>query len=220
MSYVAGYRLITVLPPCQGVSDEQKGVDRENMTITTEALRTMLKSQYHATLAMLRQAIDLCPQEIWSDNEHVNSVWQIAYHTLFFTHLYMQPSESAFRPWQHHQSEAQYPDGIPGPSDPNSSLPLLPNPYTKDQVLAYWRVCDQMVDEVIDTLDVLSPESGFSRYKVSKLEHQIINIRHIQHGAAQIADRVRSAADVGVDWVKARLGKEPGGGDNQATKTD
>jgi hypothetical protein len=183
----------------------------ENQAMKRETLRATLKSQYHAALAMLRQTIDLCPQEMWSDDQHVNSVWQIAYHTLFFTHLYMQPTEAAFRPWKHHQSRVQYPDSIPGPVDANSPLPLLPIPYTKDQVLAYWSACDEMVDETVDTLDLLSADSGFSWYKVSKLEHQIINIRHIQHGAAQIADRVRSQADLGVDWVGARPGGEPRG---------
>lgn len=183
-----------------------EGESRERMAVTTEVLRATFKSQYHAALAMLRHAIKLCPDEVWSSNEHVNSVWQIAYHTLFFAHLYMQPNEAAFRPWEQHQSEVQYPDGIAGPADSSSSLRLLPSPYAKAQVLAYWRVCDQMVDEAIDALDLLCPRSGFSWYKVSKLEHQIINIRHIQHGAAQIADRLRSATGKGIDWVGARSG--------------
>ncbi len=171
---------------------------------TTETLRATLKSQYHAALAMLRQAIELCPAEAWSSGEHVNAPWQVAYHTLFFAHLYIQPNEADFRAWEHHQAEVQYPDGIPGPADPDSPLPLAPDPYTKAQVSAYWTFCDQMVDDAVDAIDVLSPTSGFSWYKLSKLEHQIINIRHIQHGAAQIADRVRALANVGVDWVGAR----------------
>jgi hypothetical protein len=49
--------------------------------------------------------------------------------------------------------------------------------------------------------DLLSAESGFSWYPVSKLEHQIINIRHLQHHAAQLGDRLRYATtDVGVEW--------------------
>jgi hypothetical protein len=176
---------------------------------TTEALRATLKSQYHAAPAMLQQAIDLCPEGAWISSEHANATWQIAYHTLFFAHLYMQRDEAAFRPWEKHQAGAQFPDGIAGPPDPDSTLPLLPEPYTKAEVLAYWGVCEQMVDDAVDALDVLSPESGFSWYKVSKLEHQIINIRHIQHGAAQIVDRLRSAADVGIDWVGSRHGGQP-----------
>lgn len=176
---------------------------------TTDALRATLKSQYHAALAMLRQAIDLCPDDVWSSSEPATLTWQLAYHTVFFAHLYMQPNEAAFRPWEHHQAEVQYPDGIPGPPYPDSTLPLGPNPYTKAEVLEYCGVCEQTVDDAVDSIDVLSPESGFSWYKVSKLEHQIINIRHIQHGAAQIADRVRLAADVGIDWVGARRSGKP-----------
>jgi hypothetical protein len=34
-----------------------------------------------------------------------------------------------------------------------------------------------------------------------KIEHQIVNIRHIQHGAAQLADRLRSKLNLGIGWV-------------------
>jgi hypothetical protein len=176
---------------------------------TTEAVRATLKSQYHAALAMLQQAVELCPKGAWFSSEYANAAWQIAYHTLFHAHLYLQPNEATFRPWEKHQAEAQFPDGIAGPPDPDSTLPLLPEPYTKGEVLAYWGVCEQMVDDAVDALDVFSPESGFSWYKVSKLEHQIVNIRHIQHGAAQIADRLRSEAGIGIDWVGARDSGEP-----------
>ena len=56
----------------------------------------------------------------------------------------------------------------------------------------------------VDAVDLLSPSSGFYWYKIPKLEHQLVNIRHIQHHGAQLADRLRQAADIGVDWVGAR----------------
>jgi hypothetical protein len=169
-----------------------------------QELRTTLKSQYRAALAMLRQAVELCPEESWVDDGHTNAPWQIAYHTLFFAHLYMQPEEAAFRPWEQHRANAQYPDCIAGPPNPDSDLPLLPEPYGKDEVLAYCDVCELMVEDAVDAIDVTASESGFYWYPIPKLEHQLVNLRHIQHGAAQIADRVRAAADVGVDWVGAR----------------
>jgi hypothetical protein len=180
---------------------ENKPSDVENYTAM---MRGILKSQYHATLAMLRETIEKCPDEVWFGKEHRNAFWQIAYHALFFAHLYIQPNEAAFRPWSHHQSDVQNPDGLGGPPDPDSTLPLIPRPYTKAEVLAYWSICDQMVDGAIDALDLHSPDSGFHWYKVSKLEHQIINIRHIEHHMAQLADRLRSSADIGIQWVGAR----------------
>jgi hypothetical protein len=172
---------------------------------TTELLRSVLKSQYHASLAMLRQAVEKCPEHLWYSQEQVNAFWQTAYHTLFFAHLYLQPNEAAFQPWEQHQGQVQHEDGQTGPSDPNSPLPLIPEPYTRKQVLEYWSVCDAMVDPAIDALDLLSSESGFSWYKVSKLEHQIVNVRHIQLGAAQLSGRLRAALNVGVEWVGCTL---------------
>lgn len=170
----------------------------------TDALRATLKSQYHAALAMLRHAIERCPEEAWTSTAHTNAPWQIAYHTLYFTHLYSCTDEAAFRPWEKHRAENQYPDAIAGSPDPDSPLPLIPDPYTRAEVLEYWTACDAMIDGAVDRMDIHAPESGFSWYRVSKLEHQLINIRHIQHGAAQLADRVRAAAHVGIDWVGAR----------------
>jgi hypothetical protein len=104
-------------------------------------------------------------------------------------HLYLQRDEAAFRLWEQHRGEG---DGIAG------------EPYTQAQVLEYWRFCDRMIDDAVDALDLDGSESGFSWYRMSKLEHQLVNIRHIQHHAGQLIDRVRSAADVGIRWVAAR----------------
>jgi len=151
-------------------------------------LRPVLKSQYHAALAMLREAIDRCPDGEWLNRDRKNAFWQVAYHVLFFTHLYLQPNETAFVPWSQHHGEN---DGTTG------------EPYSKAQVLEYWSFVDQAVDSAVDAIDLGSPESGFWWYKMSKLEHQFVNIRHVQHHGAQLADRLRSAADIGIKWVSS-----------------
>jgi phosphopantothenoylcysteine synthetase/decarboxylase len=168
---------------------------------SADLLRAVLKSQYHASLAMLRQTVEKCPDDLWYRTDQINAFWQTAYHTLFFTHLYLQTNEAAFKPWKHHQSNVQHEDGQTGPAHPNSTLPLIPKPYTREQVLEYWTFCDGMVNAAVDALDLQSPESGFYWYKVSKLEHQIINIRHIQLGAAQLAARLRTELNIGLEWV-------------------
>lgn len=173
-------------------------------TRATAALATVLKSQYHAALAMLREAVERCPDELWMDQRPKNAFWQVAYHALFFAQLYLGADESSFRPWAGHQAATQNPDGIGGPPDPASNLPVVPSPYSKADVLAYWEFCDQMVDGAVDALDLRRRDSGFHWYKVSKLEHQIVNIRHIQHHTAQLMDRLRAAEDIGISWVGAR----------------
>jgi hypothetical protein len=149
----------------------------------------VLKSQYHASLAMLREAIERCPPEEWLSTSHKNAFWQVSYHTLFFAHLYLQRDEAAFKLWEKHRGEG---DGTAG------------EPYTQAQVLEYCEFCDRMIDDGVDALDLDATESGFSWYRMSKLEHQFVNIRHIQHHAAQLIGRVRSAAGVGIRWVAAR----------------
>jgi len=59
--------------------------------------------------------------------------------------------------------------------------------------------------QTLQAIDLLAPDSGFSWYRpMGKLEHQLVNLRHLQHHAAQLADRVRNHAGVGVDWVSSR----------------
>jgi len=149
-------------------------------------VRSVLKSQYHAALAMLRDAIEQCPDAEWLSRDHKNAFWQVAYHVLFFAHLYLQQNETTFVLWSQHHGDD---DGTRG------------EPYSKAQVLEYWSFVDHAVDGAVDLLDLESPESGFSWYTMSKLEHQLVNIRHVQHHSAQLADRLRSAADIGIKWV-------------------
>jgi len=167
-----------------------------------EALRSALKSQYHAGLAMLRDAIERCPESLWSGSGHKNECWQIAYHALFYAHFYSQRDEASFRPWKHHRADVNFFEGSPHPS--RSARPGTLEPYTKAQVLEYWELCDGQIDAAVDALDLDSRTSGFDWYPIPKIEHQIVNIRHIQHHVGQLADRVRTAVDEGVDWVGAR----------------
>jgi hypothetical protein len=146
---------------------------------------------------MLRDAIRLCPDDLWTSTRgHANPFWLIAYHTLFYTHLYLQANNRVFRPWEHHREGIQHMDGPPKTG----------RPYTKEEVLAYWGFCVSAVDHAVDALNLNSSQSGFSWYKVPKLEHQIISIRHLQYHQAQLADRLRTATGAGVNWGSARRG--------------
>jgi hypothetical protein len=175
-------------------------VDKDN----GEGVGIALARQYHAALAMLREAVKRYPGDAWAGGVHTNEPWQVAYHALYFTHLYLQRHVDDFVPWQGQHSDAQHPDGIAGPRDPHSPLPLLPEPYSKQEVLAYCDFCDGLVDEWVGMLDLSSPESGFYWYPIPKLEHQLVSLRHLQHHTAQLADRLRHEAGVGVPWIGSR----------------
>ena len=173
--------------------------------MTNDFLRPILKSQYHASLAMLKDAIDKCPDALWLDDRLTNRYWQIAYHVLYYTHLYLHADEQSAQPWPGHQEQVQYPSALTNPRlEVDKSQPVFPNPYSKAQELELWAICDGLVDGAVDGFNLNSPECGFWRYTMGKLEHQFINIRHIQHHTAQLANRLRVAEDVGVPWVGMR----------------
>ena len=50
-------------------------------------------------------------------------------------------------------------------------------------------------------MDLSAPQCGFPWYPMPKLEHQLLNIRHIQHHAGALASRLRRGAGVSVPWV-------------------
>ncbi len=110
-------------------------------TSSLEALRSALKSQYHPSLAMLRTVVRACPEDLWSSsNGHANPYWRIAYHTLHYTNLYLQPNSESFAPGNTTGGESStWTDGErpgdrtpPGaarratPEEPRAMPPLLP----------------------------------------------------------------------------------------------
>ena len=157
-------------------------------------VQAVLKSQYHASLTMLLEAIDSCPATLWTSDAYANPYWQVAYHTLYYTDLYLQPDESGFTPWdQHRPQHHRF-----GPRA-DSADPLIP--YTSAEVSTYGRRCDAMVDSAVDRLDLTAPASGFTTYPMPKLEHQLVNLRHLHHHTGQLADRLRQVGGRGIRWV-------------------
>ena len=149
--------------------------------------------QYGTALKMLRQAIELCPDELWADATYRNPYWHIAYHALFYAHLYSQLNEAEFRPWSKHKEGIRMLGDLP-------AAELAPLAYSKAEILEYHELCcAEVAARVAETN--LEAESGFYWLPFNKFELQIYNIRHIQHHAAQLILRLRLDTDVNVPWV-------------------
>jgi hypothetical protein len=156
---------------------------------TKEAIR----SQYHASLEMLRQAIVECPDSVWYDAEYANQFWQVAYHVLFYTHLYLQSSERDFIPWDKHRQEFR----SLRPAQEGSEAR---EPYSKEEILEYHQMCREQVEEQVPALD-LEAESGFDWLPFDKLELQFYNIRHIQQHTGELSERLGATGAIEVGWV-------------------
>lgn len=153
-------------------------------------LKQALKSQYLAALSMLRQAVEHCPETVWVTGSP--PFWQIVYHTIFYAHFYLGKDVQSFRAWEHHRPRIDSFDSPPVP---------IGEPYTQLQMLDYLSKCAAMVGPAIDAMNLAARDSGFPWYEVSKLEHQIINIRHIHHHAIYLSARLGASGQERVNWI-------------------
>jgi hypothetical protein len=150
-------------------------------------IKAAVISQYHAALGMLHQAIEGCSDALWLDKSYANVSWNIAYHALFYTHLYLSSSEAAFTAWCGHRNYYH-------------EFGNWPEPYTKTQVLEYLVFCLEMVDRQVEAIEMDTP-SGFGWLPFSRLELHLYNIRHIMLHTGELAERLGAHGAVQVAWV-------------------
>jgi hypothetical protein len=116
----------------------------------------------------------------------------MAYHALFYAHLYLQPSEADFHPWARHTTAAH-----------DMSIAFPAALYSPADLLEYLALCRQQVDAHTAQLNPEAP-SGFDWLPFTKLELQFYNIRHIQQHAGELMGRLGANATGPLDWVGAR----------------
>ena len=148
-------------------------------------IHEVIQSQYLSALAMLKQAIVKCPQDMWAASQDKDKCWFIAYHALYYAHLYLQASRQDFARWRKH-------------SKPVSSAPL-----SKEEVLEYLAFVEQEVARRVPVTD-FEAESGFHGINVDKLELQFVNIRHIQQHTGELYERLGARRNIKLGWAERR----------------
>jgi hypothetical protein len=156
-----------------------------------------IRSQYLAALAMLEQAIVHCPESLWDSPDDTTRFWHVAYHALFYTHLYLQDTEASFTPWARHRAEYNFIGQLPWPPH---APPQIGEPYDKAAIQEYLAFCRREVEQRVPHLD-LSAGSGFDWLPFDKLELQFYTIRHIQQHAGELMERLGSRAGIELRWV-------------------
>jgi hypothetical protein len=158
-----------------------------------DALKTMVWQQFGAAIDMLADAVNLCPDHLWTavlwedpDDAAYGQFWFVAYHTLFWLDLYLYGASEGFAP--------------PAPFK-RGALPAAP--YTKDQVLTYLDQCRRKCQATIEGLtdEKAQQRCTFNWIEASYLEMQLYSMRHIQEHAAQLNLLLGQHAVPGVDWV-------------------
>ncbi len=159
--------------------------------------KKVIQAQYLAALEMLKQAVIRCPDSLWNAAQDRNKSWHVAYHALFYTHLYLQDTETDFKPWESHRDEYQFMGQVPWPPhDP----PKIGKAYTREEVLAYLAFVQEQVRERVPALE-LEGASGFGWQPFGKLELQFYNLRHLQQHTAELYERLGARAAIDLDWI-------------------
>lgn len=142
---------------------------------------------------MLRETIVVCVDEAWVGGSFPRNFWRIAYHALFYAHLYAMPREEDFVPWEHHRDCTDlWLDANP---------PVL-DAYPKTLLLEYLDYIDQNIESWVNHLDLDSDESGFHWYpNLPKLDHQLVNLRHLATHAGQLSEIVMHSGEQEIKWV-------------------
>ncbi|MES2645952.1 MAG: DinB family protein [Bacteroidota bacterium] len=152
-------------------------------------LKESLWNQFGASIIMLENAIEFCPNDYW-DNE--NKFWYNAYHCLFYLDYYLTMEPTNFAPPPLF-TLSEFEDSLPS------------RVYEKDELLTYLKLSFDKCNALIRglTLETINKrwvnQSGTMNYSV--FEILLYNMRHVQHHTAQLNLILRQNINDAPNWV-------------------
>src|SRR5438067_11575555 len=135
-----------------------------------EYFRPILTGQFEAALCMLNQCVAACREDHWEGKIANGTFRWVAYHTLFFTDLYLSSGEKSFVLRDLHARGG------------DEREPTMTVGLSKEESLAYVAICRQKAVETFATesIESLQAPSGFSWLPFSRGETHLYNLRHVQ----------------------------------------
>ncbi|MEO8665869.1 MAG: DinB family protein [Ignavibacteria bacterium] len=162
-----------------------------------EDLKQSLWKQFGASIDMLKNAIEVWPEEYWHTEK---KFFYVSYHCLFFLDYYLTiPHKNFSTPLSFTIRE---PSEIPEEAVDD----IIPDRiYSKEELLGYLQSVREKCHKVIGSLteeklkERWREESGPRNYSV--LEILLYNMRHVQHHTAQLNFYLRQKINAAPDWV-------------------
>jgi hypothetical protein len=163
-------------------------------------LKTSLWQQFGAAIDYLDATIRACPDELWqatlwptpNRGPEFGQFWYIAYHTMFWLHVYLTGTEPP-TPFTMIEQED---DG-----------PLPERVYTKDELLGFLRdrrtTCKATIEALTDEMAQMQLDVGWGA--LSFLELQLYNFRHV-HGHACQLDMLLGQNGISTEDYSTRVG--------------
>lgn len=165
-----------------------------------DLLNQLLVHQYEAALCTLRHCVTECPESAWQEPVANMTFDQVAFHTLFFTDVYLcsHPDQLKQQPY-HQQNETLFRDYEE--MEPRVQI----QHYEKEVILHYLDFCHAKVNETLanESAADLAAACQFPRKSFSRAELHVYNVRHIQHHAAQLILRLRLDHQIDTPWFSS-----------------
>lgn len=154
-------------------------------------------SQFGASIDMLENAINLCPENVWNQNKGLSDFWYITYHTLFYLDFYLTDEPEDFIPPENIGETEFDPEGI-----------LPDRVITKDELKLYLVHCRNKAKTTIENLNEehINKDYKFGTIELTFFELLLYNMRHIQHHTAQLNLILRQQINSAPKWVKKTKG--------------
>lgn len=154
-------------------------------------IRAALKRQHYASLAMLRQAIEVCPEDLWLSGKHPRTYWRIAYHAAGYAHLYLYDDIASWKPWEKARNACAILEG-----DVEEMTP-----YSKVEMLDFVDLIVSEVDSRIDAIDIDLSHCGFTWYpNVTRLELFVLSLRHLHGHIGQLSELLIGRG-LDIEWL-------------------
>ncbi len=148
--------------------------------------------QFGASLDMLQNAIEACPDGLWGDTPGFQEYWYIAFHTLFWADLYLHGPVEGFQPpepfgLEELDSSGAFPDQI----------------YSKQELINYVDHCREKLRQIVSGLTDEEVAKTITHGKRSMSFEELLwyNMRHVQHHTAQLNLLLRQSDSVVPEWV-------------------
>lgn len=155
--------------------------------------KTIISQQFGATIDMLENAMQTCPEKLWFDRSRQPEFWYLVFHTLFWLDFYLSDSAEGFTPPSPFTLDEMDPAGL-----------LPERPYTKEELQSYLEHDRQKCRKAIKTLTEKRARQRwiYGSRNFSVAEVFLYQIRHVQHHAAQLNLILRQKTDSAPPWVR------------------
>jgi len=150
--------------------------------------------QYNKALDMIDEFIDKCPDDFWLSDEFQSPAWQVCYHALFYTNIYLSPTEEGILKWGESREEYHNLRRINEDWKPEAL-----KPYSREELKAF---LEHIRSCAPSYLEAMSPEKECWPfwYNQNQLEFHMNNLRHLQHHTGELFERLNNRSPVSYQW--------------------